>query len=130
MSKTFVFIFMLFCHVFDDYFLQGCLANMKQKRWWTGNPDPVARQPKYRNDYKMALLMHSVSWSFMIMLPVAIYHNFDVSWAFLGMYILNVLMHAVIDDAKANEGTINLVGDQILHIFYIVETFMCLVVLV
>ena len=24
---------MMFCHVFDDYVLQGCLANLKQKSW-------------------------------------------------------------------------------------------------
>jgi len=26
-------IAMLFCHVIDDYFLQGCLASLKQKAW-------------------------------------------------------------------------------------------------
>lgn len=128
MSKTFVFLFMLFCHVFDDYFLQGCLANMKQKRWWTDNPDPVARQPKYRNDYIMALLMHSVSWSFMVMLPVAIYHDFNIGGMFVFNYVIGVLVHAFIDDQKANRHYFNLIQDQLLHMWQIVCIFVSLVV--
>ena len=31
MNGIFIILFMLFMHVFDDYVLQGCLANLKQK---------------------------------------------------------------------------------------------------
>lgn len=38
---------MIFCHIVDDYYLQGCLAKMKQKKWWEENcPDE-----KYKNDF-------------------------------------------------------------------------------
>lgn len=58
---------MLFCHIVDDYYLQGILASMKQKKWWQENaPDKL-----YEYDYLIALLMHGFSWAFMIMLPIA-----------------------------------------------------------
>ena len=61
-----VLIFMIFCHVVDDYYLQGILAKMKQQKFWEGS------DKKYRKDYIMALYMHEFSWTFMIMLPVLI----------------------------------------------------------
>jgi hypothetical protein len=30
-----IFFAMCFCHIVDDYYLQGILASMKQKNWWT-----------------------------------------------------------------------------------------------
>lgn len=53
---------MLFFHLFDDYKLQGILANMKQRSWWEKNaPDDL-----YKNDYIIALIEHAFSWTFMI----------------------------------------------------------------
>ena len=34
MSLEFVFVWMLFMHVLDDFRLQGIMAEMKQKSWW------------------------------------------------------------------------------------------------
>lgn len=127
MSKIFVFLFMLFCHVFDDYFLQGCLSNLKQKKWWAENPDPVARLPKYRKDYIMALFMHAASWTFMVMLPVAMYHDFNVGWIFAFNYVINVLVHAFVDDQKANKHSFNLIQDQLIHMWQIICIFVGLV---
>ena len=31
--EIFMLISMLFCHIIDDYCLQGILASMKQKSW-------------------------------------------------------------------------------------------------
>lgn len=117
--KTFIFLAMLFCHIIDDYTLQGWLANAKQREWWQKN----APSRKYRYDYLMALIMHSISWSFMIMLPIAVYLRFDLTPTFICMFISNVLIHASVDDAKANQKTINLVCDQLIHILQIIVTF-------
>jgi hypothetical protein len=69
MSKGFVVAWMLFMHVLDDYKLQGCLGNLKQRQFWKDHaPDRM-----YRFDYIVALVMHAVSWSFCIMLPLAVY---------------------------------------------------------
>lgn len=119
MSSGFVLIAMIFFHVVDDYFLQGILASMKQKDWWANN----APQKIYRYDYIVALVMHSLSWSFMIMLPVAIKYHFMIGSDFVLCFILNSIAHAFIDNAKANWKTINLIADQGFHMMQIVATF-------
>lgn len=64
-----VLVSMIFCHIIDDYVLQApCLCNLKQKSWWEKN----APDQKYRHDYLVGLLMHSISWAFMVMLPIII----------------------------------------------------------
>ena len=117
---------MLFNHVLDDYFLQqGILAKLKQKQWW----EEHAPQEFYRNDYIMALLMHSISWTFMVMLPVAVWMGFRVNELFLTMYGVHVILHMIIDNAKANDRQINLIHDQIDHIYQILSVFVILVML-
>ena len=65
MNAAFVFLWMIFFHIVDDYYLQGWLASAKQKSYWEQNaPDEM-----YKKDYIWALIMHSFSWAFMIMLP-------------------------------------------------------------
>lgn len=125
MSKSFIILWMLFNHVFDDYFLQGCLANLKQEEYWQKNI-PENFYEFYRDDYLMALLMHSISWSFMIMLPIAFAMSFNVDLVFVVFFFLNVIFHAVVDDMKANRKTINLVIDQSIHIFQVLFTYLLL----
>ena len=125
MNKSFIILWMLFNHVFDDYFLQGCLANLKQEEYWQKNI-PENLYEFYRDDYLMALLMHSLSWSFMIMLPIAFVMSFNVDLVFVVFFFLNVIFHAVVDDMKANRKTINLVIDQSIHIFQVLFTYLLL----
>lgn len=121
----FVLLSMIFCHIIDDYYLQGILASMKQKSWWEENaPDKL-----YKNDYIMALIMHSLSWAFMIMLPLAIYNSFNIGWLFVIVFVVNALIHGCIDNLKANKRKINLIQDQMIHIAQIVITFSSLMVL-
>lgn len=116
MSKLFIIMLMVFCHIVDDYYLQGILAQMKQRTWWRFD----AYDPKfYGKDYLMALAMHGFSWAFMVMLPVAAYQNFDPSPNFYAMFLINWVAHSVIDHMKANIRIINLVQDQLLHIVQI-----------
>ena len=112
MNKVFILLWMLFNHVLDDYFLQGCLANLKQKDWWQEHyPSDL-----YKNDYIMALFMHSLSWSFMIMLPIAAMQSFNIGIPFIALFISNIGIHMVVDNLKANVKAINLISDQIAHI--------------
>ena len=124
-NKMFVLLCMIFLHIIDDYKLQaGVLNNLKQKSYWEQNaPDEL-----YKNDYRWALLMHSFSWSFMVMLPIAIFMKFNIDVKFLFFFIYNVCMHCWIDDAKANKKEINLITDQICHLIQIVMTFLYFVV--
>ena len=123
MSVIFIFLAMLFCHVVDDYYLQGWLASAKQKKWWREN----ATLEMYKNDYIVALIMHSLSWSFMIMLPIAISMSFNVDSRFLIIFLINIFTHAITDNAKANRLAINLVQDQSVHIIQICLTFLLLI---
>jgi len=121
--KILVLFIMIFCHIIDDYKLQGILANMKQYKWWLEN----ANKRLYINDYKMALIEHSFSWSFTMTLPllyIAItQNNILLIWIIIVSYFINTAVHAYIDDQKANKYTINLITDQILHLFQILFTW-------
>ena len=109
---------MIFMHIIDDYKLQGILASFKQKQWWKENaPDKL-----YEYDYIWALLIHSFSWSFMIMLPIAYVMNFNITGLFSIVFIANVLIHAFVDDLKANRKKINLIQDQTFHLIQICIT--------
>lgn len=122
MPKLFVLMTMVFFHIVDDYYLQGILASLKQKSWWTKN----APNKLYRFDYIVALVMHSFSWAFMVMLPIAVLHHMNPPGLFYLCFAANAVIHALVDHAKANMGKINLVTDQALHLAQIVATFLIL----
>ena len=112
--KIFILIVMLFCHTIADYNLQGWLASAKQKSYWEENaPDKM-----YRYDYIMALIMHSISWSSMIMFPLMIYQLYTANSLIMTfiIFIANIFLHAQIDNMKANGKQINLVQDQLIHL--------------
>lgn len=122
MSLIFVFLWMIFFHIVDDYYLQGWLSYAKQKTWWQTNaPDEL-----YKHDYIWALFMHSFSWAFMIMLPIAFVNAFAIDKVFFAMFISNVFIHAAVDHLKANVKVINLWHDQLIHMLQIVLTFVIL----
>lgn len=110
---------MIFMHILDDFCLQGILASMKQKEWWKKQEQ---YKEMYKYDYIVALIMHSFSWTFMVMLPIAITMKFKLPIEFYSCFVPNVLLHAFIDDMKANKGEINLWIDQIIHIIQITVT--------
>ena len=120
MSKIFILLFMIMMHIVDDYYLQGILASMKQKSWWKKQAN---YKDKYSNDYLIALMMHAFSWAFCIMLPIAINLKFEVDAFFAIMLGVNFMIHAIVDNFKANELKINLVQDQTIHIIQILITF-------
>ena len=119
--KIALLIFMLFAHIVNDYYLQGWLASAKTKNWWKKNaPDKL-----YSKDYIMALFCHSLSWSIMIFLPVLIYsliNNINLNWFYLAIPI-NLIIHAIVDDLKANKFKINLIVDQSIHFIQIIITW-------
>lgn len=118
MSPIFILLFMFFCHIVDDYYLQGWLASAKQKQWWEKNaPDSL-----YKHDYIAALICHAFSWTFMIMLPIALATNWNMNWLFFA-YPCNLIIHAITDDLKANKKVFNLITDQLIHFFQITLTF-------
>ena len=119
MHPIFILLSMIFCHIIDDYYLQGWLASAKQKKWWVQN----APNKLYRFDYIMALACHSFSWAFMIMLPISFVTGGNLGWLFLA-YPINMGIHMFVDDLKANKLKINLITDQLIHFMQIGVTFL------
>lgn len=123
--KLLILTSMIFCHIVDDYYLQGWLASAKQKSWWEQN----ASDKLYKYDYIAALFMHSFSWTFMFMLVPTVYVIlFGGTWYPL-LFVGNVLVHMLVDDLKANKKRINLIQDQSFHLLQIVWTWLCMIVL-
>ena len=112
--KIFILVLMLFMHVVDDYYLQGILASMKQKQWWIKNYP----NNKYKYDYIVALITHAFSWAVMTTAPLIIFQLGNV-FVYIGFFI-NWIIHAIVDDFKANKLKINLIQDQTIHILQIV----------
>lgn len=121
--KIILLLGMLFCHIVDDYYLQGWLASAKQKSWWKKN----APDKKYKNDYIIALFEHAFSWTFMIMLIPTVYLYFNpnelVYKIYLFMFYFNWAVHCIVDDSKANKKKINLIQDQLIHISQVILTW-------
>lgn len=123
MNDRLILLAMLFCHLIDDYYLQGILATLKQKSWWQIN----AKDELYRYDYIIALIEHAFSWSFSIHIPVFWYYlssgQFMNMQAIVCIIFINTVIHAIIDDQKANRHTINLIMDQTFHFLQIILTW-------
>lgn len=120
MSPWFVIFAMVFCHVLDDFCLQPIiLSKLKQKSFWEKN----APEKLYQYDYIAALIIHAFSWSFMILLPIAIAKGFVLGLSYVITLIVNSVIHAIVDDVKANRHKINLIEDQSIHVIQIVITF-------
>lgn len=112
-----VILFMFLCHIIDDFVLQPkSLGYLKQKNNWRRLKD------FYKYDYLMALFIHSLSWSIMIHIPLMGINTdtFILCWSIL----LNLMIHGVIDDLKANRGKLNLIMDQTIHFIQIIITFL------
>ena len=120
MNNVGLLLLMIFCHIVDDYKLQGILASMKQKDWWV---EQIGFTKLYKYDYIVALLVHSFSWSFMILLPFFITSSFNITPVILGAFCVNIVIHAVVDDLKANKKKINLWVDQLIHLIQIIATW-------
>ncbi len=118
-------LLMILGHLVADYTLQGWLASGKQKKWWGDQlkdaPDSVKR--KYRNDYKVALLCHSLYWSIIVCLPL-LFHPVLFAINAIG----HAALHYLIDDAKANKLAISLVEDQIYHFVQIISVWLVCVI--
>lgn len=112
------FMLMVFMHIVDDFYLQGILAKLKQKSFWEEN----APSTLYKYDYIIALAEHAFSWCICIHIPMfAVWYmcgGFSLV-AFIVNFIAQTVIHAVVDNLKANKLKINLIEDQLIHIVQI-----------
>lgn len=115
-----ILLFMILFHIIDDFVLQPIsLSNLKQKKWWKKQE---GYSDKYKDDYKVALAIHSISWSIMIHIPLVIVFPSLGQLALLISFIVNAVIHYYIDDLKANKLKINLFEDQMVHFWQICTT--------
>ena len=115
---------MFLCHVLDDFVLQPvCLGKLKQRDWWIKQE---GMKDLYKNDYKMALHIHAFSWSGWILVPFIFFSNVEDTYIFT-MFLINGLIHYMVDNKKANDKDISLVTDQLIHIGQVVITFLILI---
>lgn len=119
-----VLVSMMFCHIIDDFKLQaGVLNNLKQKSYW----EKEAPNPMYKYDYIVALIEHAFSWTCSIHIPVLIYclatHTHKDAIVYVVVFIFDWVVHAIVDNAKANQHKINLIQDQIIHFMQIFLTW-------
>ena len=115
-----ILLFMILLHIIDDFVLQPIsLSNLKQKKWWEKQE---GYSDKYKDDYKVALAIHSISWSIMIHIPLVIMFPSLGQLALLISFIANAVIHYYIDDLKANKLKINLFEDQMVHFCQICTT--------
>lgn len=126
--KIILLLTMIFLHILDDFHLQGILANFKQRSWWKEN-EP---HKMYKNDYIIALFIHSFSWAFAISIPCIIYNilyyrHEEYLYVYLILFVFNMVIHMIIDHLKANIRRINLTTDQYLHLLQIVVTWFILI---
>lgn len=116
---VYIFLIMILLHIIDDFVLQPiCLSKLKQKSFWETY---VKDDEKYKFDYKVALVIHALSWSIMIHLPLMVIGVGEYS--ILLSVIINTIMHAWIDDEKANKLNITLFEDQLLHLIQVGATW-------
>ena len=110
---------MILLHIIDDFVLQPiCLSKLKQKTFWECY---LKDSELYKYDYKVALIIHGLSWSIMVHLPFILLsvNEYWILWS----VITNAIFHAWIDNEKANKLSINLLTDQIIHLFQIMTIF-------
>ena len=125
-----ILIAVLFLHVMADFRWQGIMAEMKSQDWWKKQK---GYYDKYKNDYIPPLFWHSFHWSCCILLPYLVisqlmyYALGTVMPSFLVALAANTLVHMFIDHQKANCKSINLMQDQLLHIFQMLLTHVCLI---
>lgn len=126
MSKLYVIvlILMLLAHFFADFHLQGILADMKQEQWWKRQD---GYNSKYKYDYVAALAIHSAEWTLWVMIPLFLLPHLDLG-IFLLLAVLNMAVHSLTDNSKANYKDINLIQDQIIHLAQIAFTYAAVVV--
>ena len=129
-----VLLIMVWMHIFDDFVLQTFwLSNGKQKDWWK----KICKESDipygfYKYDYKAALIIHSVSWSISIMIAPLIYfplvNRIDML-LFLLLLGINITIHYLMDNAKANLYKFSLIVDQIVHLIQILYTWLTFILI-
>ena len=111
-----VLVLMILGHLIADYPLQGWLAQSKAKSYWNNSP----KKNKY--DYIPAMICHATMWGIIVFLPIMYFSWQELNW-FWSALPINIVIHCIVDDLKANKKLINLCVDQLAHLGQIILTW-------
>lgn len=121
----------VYMHILDDFYLQGVLSNMKRRIFWLKDKD---YKELYRYDYIISLLIHALSWTISINIPIMFIlyqfnklHDIRYTIIFIVEFILNWIIHSIVDNLKANKMKINLIIDQVIHFIQVFIVFLLFV---
>ena len=111
---------MLLLHVLAEFVLQPvALLRLKQKTYW--------EQPEHPNGGKdasaMAIAIYAILWSVMIMLPL-MYYSTEGDLILLLVFLVNMLVHAYIDEYATNRRKLTFVTAQSLYLLQLTITFL------
>lgn len=125
------FLSLLYMHIMDDFVFQGVLSKLKRKVFWLKDKE---YKEIYKYDYIISLIIHALSWTISINIPVMFilihYNKLDnimYTTIFIIEFLLNWLIHSIVDDLKANKMKINLITDQIIHFIQVSIIFILFV---
>lgn len=118
-----LFIFMIFAHIIADFYLQCNINSAMHKEWWIRNPSGT----RNRYDYITCIVIHSVFWTFTVLLPIAYRLNFDFSWFYTLAFIGNAIIHGIVDNYRINKKKINLILQEAAHLWQITLTYLLFV---
>ena len=125
------FLSLLYMHILDDFVFQGILSKLKRKVFWLKDKE---YKEIYKYDYIISLIIHALSWTISINIPVMFilyqYNKLDnmmYTIIFIIEFLLNWLIHSIVDDLKANKMKINLITDQLIHFIQVFIIFILFV---
>lgn len=125
------FLSLLYMHIMDDFVFQGVLSKLKRKVFWLKDKE---YKEIYKYDYIISLIIHALSWTISINIPVMFilihYNKLDnimYTTIFIIEFLLNWIIHSIVDDLKANKMKINLITDQIIHFIQVSIIFILFV---
>lgn len=101
----------------DSVFQTSSISLKKRESYWKS----YGNYKRYF--YIFYLLVHSFIWSSTIHISLLIILGVKYFNKILISYIVNILLHSIIDDMKANRKLFNLIVDQFLHSLQILLTF-------
>lgn len=120
-----LFISMCFMHIVDDYYLQGFLAQGKTKTFWVNNG------VEDNTSHWVCLISHGFSNSVMISIPpivLVLINDIPILDDICVAIVFMTVIHAILDNIKANMKITTLIVDQLSHLAVITLYFTGLVI--
>lgn len=118
----FVFSIIIIVHIIDDFILKrlGNFYNTKQKKFW--EPHNEEHNNKYYLNYYARLVIHCISWSILVHLPILLLTQTPEIIIFVSS-IIQAINHGIVDNEKCNRQELSLLEDQILHFVQLILIF-------